>query len=105
LKALLHSSIGGVLLFPFLHNEFLLVKNKIKYVNHVTLEPTTPFGTLDIIGKPFGKPLMSTYCRMGGPFFGDPKKGAMQSLQRIFFFLIGTNSAYFKEKKSLICRI
>jgi hypothetical protein len=96
------SSFAGLLFFPFLHNEFLhLAEKNLKYANHITLEPITPFGTVDIIGKA----LMSTHCGMA-PFLGkispsgDPKKGALQSLQRMFSLKIGTNSAYFKEKKA-----
>jgi hypothetical protein len=75
---------------------FFIWPKKIK----ITLEPITPFGTLDIIGKA----LMSTHCRMAlllgeiSPS-GDPKNGALQSLQTMFSLKIGTNSAYFKEKK------
>jgi len=69
LRALLCSSVVGVLFFPVLYNESLLYNeiNKSKYANHITLESKTPFGTLDIIGKP----LMSTHCRTGGPFSGQ----------------------------------
>jgi hypothetical protein len=80
------SSFAGLLFFPFLHNEFLhLAEKKLKYANHITLEPITPFGNVDIIGKA----LMSTHCGMA-PFLGkispsgDPKKGALQSHRGCF---------------------